>query len=77
MLMDGRGRDVEVLQQVGCTGAGARCCMNPYGTREERKAGAEWSDMLKREGVYGGGEDGDGDEDLKCIIICMSSSEDL
>ena len=77
MLMDGRGRDVEVLQQVGCTGAGARCCMNLYGTREERKAGAEWSDMLKREGVYGGGEDGDGDEALKCIIICMSSSEDL
>jgi hypothetical protein len=72
MLMDGRGRDVEVLQQVGCTGAGARCCMNLYGTREERKAGAEWSDMLKREGVFGGGEDGDGD--LKCIIICMSSS---
>jgi hypothetical protein len=51
--------------------------MNLYGTREERKAGAEWSDMLKREGVFGGGEDGDGDEDLKCIIICMSSSEDL
>jgi hypothetical protein len=75
--MDGRGRDVEVLQQVGCTGAGARWCMNLYGTREERKAGVEWSDMLKREGVFGGGEDGDGDEDLKCIIICMSSSEDL
>jgi hypothetical protein len=46
--------------------------MNLYGTREERKVEAEWSDMLKREGVFGGGEDGDGD--LKCIIICMSSS---
>jgi hypothetical protein len=46
--MNGRGRGVEVLQQVGCTGAGARCCMNLYGTREERKAGAEWSAMLKR-----------------------------
>jgi hypothetical protein len=77
MLMDERGRDVEVLQQVGCTRAGARCCLNLYGTREERKARAEWSDMLKREGVFGGGEDGDGDGDLKCIIICMSSSKDL
>jgi hypothetical protein len=75
--MDGRGRVVEVLQQVGCTGTGSEVLHEPLrGTRrEEGKSGMEG--YFEEEGAFVGGEDGDGDGGLKCIIICMPSSEDL